>query len=100
MRSVRPRSVLSGLVLACNVALALAAGLAPEALAAQDPVVTPVDRITRDVLLHRIGTLAHDSMAGRDTPSQELERAAAWIAYELRRYGLAPGGDDGSFIQR
>ncbi len=74
--------------------------LAPAALAAQDPAVTPVSRITRDVLLHRIGTLAHDSMAGRDTPSPELERAAAWIASELRRYGLAPGGDNSSFIQR
>lgn len=87
------------LVLGCSVLFSLGPGIAPAALA-QDRPVTAADRITADVLLHRIGTLAHDSMGGRDTPSPELERAAAWIAAEFHRYRLAPGGDDGSFIQR
>jgi hypothetical protein len=47
----------------------------------------------------RVGVLAHDSMRGRDTPSPELDAAARWIAEEFRRFGLVPGGDDGSFIQ-
>jgi hypothetical protein len=39
-------------------------------------------------------------MKGRDTPSPELEQAAAYVASELRRFGLRPGGDSGTFIQR
>lgn len=47
----------------------------------------------------RIGVLAHDSMRGRDTPSPQLEQAAAWIASEFRRIGLTPGGDGGTYLQ-
>jgi hypothetical protein len=79
--------------------LALVAG--PLTLAAQDAAVArAVSVITPEIVAHRVHTLAHDSMAGRDTPSPELEQAAAWIAAEFRRFGLAPGGDDGTFIQR
>ena len=39
-------------------------------------------------------------MGGRNTPSRGLELTAAWIASEFRRFGLAPGGDSGSFLQR
>ena len=87
------------LVLGCSFLFALCPLTARAALA-QDRPVTAADRITADVLLHRIGTLAHDSMGGRDTPSPELERTAAWLAAEFQRFGLAPGGGDGSFIQR
>lgn len=44
--------------------------------------------------------LADDSMRGRWTPSPELERAAEYIAARLRRMGLRPAGDSGSFLQR
>lgn len=72
--------------------------LAPAAsLPAQDAAVatiTPAD------VARRVSTLAHDSMAGRFTPSPELDRAAAWIAAEFQRFGLTPAGDSGSFVQR
>lgn len=49
----------------------------------------------------RVGVLAHDSMAGRPTPSKELDAAAEWAARELERFGLVGMGDDrGGFIQR
>jgi hypothetical protein len=51
-------------------------------------------------LARRISVLAHDSMRGRETPSQELDAAADWLAAELGRMGLAPAGDAGSFVQR
>jgi hypothetical protein len=82
--------------------LPVLAALMPTVLAAQyDPSVSgAVESITTADVAHRIGVLAHDSMRGRDTPSPELELAAAYIAAEFGRFGLTPGGDDGSFIQR
>ena len=56
--------------------------------------------ITEADFLRRVGVIAHDSMAGRDTPSAGLEKTAAWIASEMRRFGLRGGAADGSFIQR
>jgi hypothetical protein len=52
-----------------------------------------------DVSLH-VGALAADSMRGRDTPSPELEKAAAYIAEQFAAAGLEPAGDDGTFLQR
>jgi hypothetical protein len=59
-----------------------------------------VATITEDDIARRIGVIADDSMRGRNTPSPELDQVAAYIADEFRRLGLAPGGDDGGFIQR
>lgn len=56
--------------------------------------------ITEADVRGRIGVLADDSMRGRGTPSPELEQVAAYIAGEFRRFGLRPGGDSGTFLQR
>ena len=56
--------------------------------------------ITQADIARRVGVIADDSMRGRDTPSPELDLVAAHIGAEFRRFGLAPGGDDGGFIQR
>jgi hypothetical protein len=58
------------------------------------------ETITGADVRRRVGVIAHDSMRGRATPSPELEETAAWVASELERLGLRPGGDAGSFIQR
>jgi Peptidase family M28 len=52
-----------------------------------------------DVAL-RIGIIAHDSMMGRDTPSRGLELTAQYVADQFRSFGLRPGGDGGSWLQR
>src|SRR2546427_13288403 len=39
-------------------------------------------------------------MRGRNTPSPELEKVAAYVAGEFKRVGLRPGGDSGAFLQR
>ncbi|MGQ0816282.1 MAG: M20/M25/M40 family metallo-hydrolase, partial [Gemmatimonadota bacterium] len=44
--------------------------------------------------------LASDALRGRDTPSQGLEAAAAYIASEFQRLGLEPRGDQGTYFQR
>jgi hypothetical protein len=56
--------------------------------------------ITEADYLRRVGVIAHDSMAGRDTPSPGLNATATWIASEFERFGLRGGATDGSFIQR
>ncbi|MGH7699467.1 MAG: M20/M25/M40 family metallo-hydrolase [Gemmatimonadales bacterium] len=91
----------------CAAPLALIAAVVPAT--AQAPasarrsagsVDAAVHSITPNDIARRIGVIAHDSMRGRDTPSPELEEVAAYIAGEFRRFGLAPGGDDGTYLQR
>jgi hypothetical protein len=57
------------------------------------------ESITEADLRARIGTLAHDSMRGRDTPSPELERTARYVEEKFRAFGLQPGAGSG-FVQR
>jgi hypothetical protein len=54
---------------------------------------------TRDVA-HRIGVIADDSMMGRDTPSDGLEKTARYVADQFKSFGLTPGGEDGTWFQR
>ena len=90
---------------ALPAALAL---LAAAPLAAQrtprGPTAAAVERaaatITEADIRNRIAVIADDSMRGRATPSPELDQTAAYIAAEFQRFGLRPGGDSGTFIQR
>ena len=56
--------------------------------------------ITPNDMHARIAFLASDALRGRDTPSQGLEVAAAYIASEYSRLGLEPRGDSGTYFQR
>jgi hypothetical protein len=69
-------------------------------VAQQAGVAEAVRTITDDDFAWRVGVIAHDSMQGRDTPSQGLDATAEWIASEFSRMGLRGGADDGAFIQR
>lgn len=69
-------------------------------VAQQTGVEEAVRTITDDDFAWRVGVIDHDSMQGRDTPSQGLDDTAEWIASEFRRMGLRGGADDGGFIQR
>ncbi|MGD0483181.1 MAG: hypothetical protein ABSB58_00860, partial [Gemmatimonadales bacterium] len=87
---------------------ACAAFLAAVPLAAQGGPGAPsapalrasVETITEADFRRRLAVIADDSMRGRATPSPELEKTAAYIADAFRRFGLRPGGDGGTFIQR
>jgi hypothetical protein len=68
---------------------------APEEMA-REAVLT----ITPGNMAREIGVLAHDSMAGRDTPSRGLEAAANYIANRFRSMGLEPAGENGTYIDR
>lgn len=81
--------------------LALLLALLPLPVAAQDGAAArAAETITESDVLRRIHLIAHDSMGGRWTPSRGLDLTAAYVAEEFRRFGLRPGGDSGSFLQR
>jgi hypothetical protein len=79
---------------------------APEpevALAPVEAVVSPsagVEAITAEAMMSHITYLASDELAGRDTPSPGLEKAAAYIQDAFRAAGLEPAGDGSSYLQR
>lgn len=75
-----------------------AIGLAPEA-AAQRSAPEPAP-MSIEALRARLGTYTADSMRGRLTGTPDHRKAVDYIASELRRMGLTPAGDDGSFLQR
>jgi peptidase M28-like protein len=82
--------------------LALCLFFASGALAAQTPasIREGIRSITPADVRRRIGILADDSMMGRATPSPELEETARYVANQFRQFGLRPGGDGGSYLQR
>jgi hypothetical protein len=57
-----------------------------------------LERITPEDVHRNIFYLASDTMRGRNTPSPELDTAAAYIAREFARDGLRPV--NGSYFQR
>lgn len=79
--------------------LALTAGLATAALAqAAKPVMMAegqknAQAITAAELKDYLYFVASDEMAGRNTPSKELDLVAKFIALNLSRWGIKPGGD-------
>jgi hypothetical protein len=78
--------------------------LLSSAPAAQEPVFpAPVraaaDRITAEQLSRDLNFLASDELLGRNTPSPGYDKAAEYIAARLRKAGLKPLGDDGTFFQ-
>ena len=55
--------------------------------------------ITAEDLAVRISTLADDAYEGRGPGSEAGENSALWIAREMERIGLEPGGEDGGWFQ-
>ncbi|HEY7911043.1 MAG TPA: M28 family peptidase [Blastocatellia bacterium] len=60
-------------------------------------VKSALGHISADSLRGHLSFIASDAMAGRNTPSPELDMAAHYIAAQFRRAGLEPAGDDGYF---
>jgi hypothetical protein len=86
-------------ILPILVAAACGPATPPAALHPADAAVRAAESIRPQDVAARIGFLASDALGGRDTPSQGLEAAAAYIASEFQRAGIEPGGTDG-FLQR
>ena len=57
------------------------------------PAITPADAMTR------LYIFADDSMKGREAGSEGDRRGTRYIESEVRRLGLVPAGDNGTFFQ-
>jgi hypothetical protein len=55
--------------------------------------------ITADALMKHIKFLSSDELEGRGNGSKGLERAADYIASQLKASGVQPGGKDGTWFQ-
>ena len=89
---------MSRLVRAVLAASAAAALVAPAA-SAQRGARAP-EPMSVEALRARLGAYTADSMRGRLTGTPDHRKAVDYIAAELRRMGLRPAGDNGSFLQR
>src|SRR5215831_14143194 len=58
------------------------------------------DYITAGQLKDYLDFIASDELEGRGTPSRGPDITAKFIATHLSRWGLRPGGDEGSYFQR
>ncbi|MEM7766379.1 MAG: M28 family metallopeptidase [Pseudomonadota bacterium] len=104
-------SLLAAIALVACSADAPAPGSAPDAPASPEVAPTQTDalpmplptsttaEITTSDLAVRIEALADDRFEGRGPGAPVGEKAADWIAQDMARIGLQPGGDDGSWFQ-
>jgi hypothetical protein len=81
------------------LALLLALNLMFTAVLAQNGK-TAQGTIQTEDLKTWLSYLASDELEGRATFSEGLGLAAAYIAEQLRSWGVKPGGDNGSYFQR
>jgi hypothetical protein len=82
----------------CLLAASLLALAFPKASFAGD-ADDAASTIRREELRAHIEFLASDELEGRGTLQRGNDVAARYLASEMRRVGLSPGGPDGSFFQ-
>lgn len=56
--------------------------------------------ITQENLRDFLTFIASDALQGRDTPSAGLDAAAQFLAFHLKRWGVKPAGDEGTYFQK
>ena len=69
-------------------------------MASPAPIRKAAETITAEDLHGRLAIIADDSMMGRATPSPGLEMTAQYVADQFKRFGLTPGGENGTWFQR
>src|SRR5438477_7676294 len=78
-------------------AIAAAAVLGAQRAAPRPPAA--MSAIREADLKRDMYALAGDEMRGREAGTLDEMRASMWIAEEMRKIGLAPKGDGGSWVQ-
>ena len=63
-------------------------------------VRTAAEKITAAQLARDLAFLSSDELRGRNTPSPGYDTAAEFIVARLRKAGVEPLGDDGTYFQR
>jgi len=82
-----------GVATLLSVALSLGARQADNGKPA-DPAITSAD------IEACVRTLASDAMNGRNAGTEDCVKAGEYLAAALKRAGVAPAGDDGTYAQR
>ncbi|MFQ5655688.1 MAG: M20/M25/M40 family metallo-hydrolase, partial [Planctomycetota bacterium] len=72
---------------------------APMAPPAREPLARPRPAFDPERLFAHVSFLASDEMRGRGVGSEEIDRAAEYIAGAFKEAGLEPGGEDGGWFQ-
>lgn len=72
----------------------------PPSLPRRSPLAMLTPLYSADTMMGHIRYLASDELEGRGPHSKGIAKAAAYIALEFKKYGLAPGGDKGSYFQQ
>ena len=85
--------------LAILAAMAMAGACGPATQVGTAPTMGTSDAITTADLRSRIYAYAADSMMGREAPGPYNDKATDYIAAEVRRLGLEPAGENGTFFQ-
>ena len=83
-------------LLALSLPACASAAVAPTA---SSSTAAPLAAIAAASLSEYVRTLAGDAMEGRGTGTRGYERAAAYVADQLRASGAVPAGQDGTFFQ-
>ena len=101
---MKPLMLLSGLCLLAACTADVDAPRDSSAAAGAEPLFLPLPQETQagiraEDLAIRIKTLADDAFEGRGPGTPAGEAAAAWIAAEMARIGLQPGGIGGGWYQ-
>lgn len=89
-----------GLALLSPLSSLTPVGIAPAQQDVPDEWIAPLSKITEQSVQATVSFLAADEMAGRDTPSRELNIAAAYVAARLSAAGLSGGGDNQTYFQK
>lgn len=76
-----------------------AAGPTAPALPLKRAATPTTGAITPTDLMSRLYVFADDSLAGREVGSEGHFKATTYLAAEMRRLGLTPAGDSGTFFQ-
>jgi hypothetical protein len=93
MKAVVRLATLGALLAAAQPALAQTALPLKRVAAPTKITITPAD------LMSRLYLYADDSMMGRAAGTEYNLKATAYVAAEVRRLGLVPAGDSGSYFQ-
>jgi hypothetical protein len=95
MRSRSSRALLIGAL--CLASAVTAAAQTPQGLSTAERDV--LRRVKERSIVDVTKSLADDRFEGRGTLQPGGEKAAAWIAERMKKIGLAPGGDGGTYLQ-
>ena len=79
--------------------LVLASQGQPQKAEDEEKLLTSLHSISSHKLLDYVKELTSEKYGGRLTGTQEYNACADWVASLLKKWGIAPAGDNGSYLQ-